>query len=79
MKDLKYFRNLIIESQKQTTPEYGGNVMLAIQQFKNLKNTDEIRAYQDAIESMLEDNDPKIRKYAVTLCLGFFVFRTALI
>ncbi len=33
-------------------------------------------AYQDAIECMLEDSDPKIRKYAVTLCLGFFVFRT---
>ena len=79
MKDSQYFRALILELQKKTTPEYGGNVILAMEEFKKLKNTNEIRAYQDALESMLGDSDPNIREYAVTLCLGFFVFRNALI
>lgn len=78
MKDTHYFRNLLLNCRKMATPEYGGNVMPALKAFRALKDANEIRAFQDAIESMLEDGEPAIRKYAVDLCLGFFVFRNVI-
>jgi len=75
MKNAQHFRKSLLESRKKATPEYGGNVMPALEAFRELSDTKEIRAYQDALELMLEDDDPAIRKFAVDLCLGFFVFR----
>jgi len=78
MKDSRYFRQLLLESKKKATPEYGGNVMIALKAFKALSDTNEIRAYQDALESLLEDDDSMVRRFAVDLCLGFFVFRNVI-
>lgn len=75
MRNREDFREIILNSRKKTTPEYGGNVMPVLREFKKLEDTNEIRAFQDALESMLEDPDLSIRKFAVDLCLGFFVFR----
>jgi len=66
----------ILKSRKQASPEYGGNVMPAIELFRRLKSTEDIRAYQDALELMLKHHNEEIRNYGVTLCLGFFVFRS---
>jgi hypothetical protein len=38
----------------------------------------ERRSYQDALEMLLRSNDAQEREFAVSLCLGFFVFRDAI-
>lgn len=78
MKNKEDFRKIILNSRKKATPEYGGNVMPALQEFKKLEDPNEIRAFQGALECMLEDEDPSIRKFAVDLCLAFFVFRNVI-
>lgn len=66
---------LILKAKKRTTPEYGGNVMPAIELFQKLKTPEERRDYQCALELMLRHEKKELRDFGVTLCLGFFVFR----
>jgi hypothetical protein len=66
---------LILKAKKQATPEYGGNVMPAIELFRKLQHPEERRDYQAALELMLRHEKEELRDFAVTLCLGFFVFR----
>jgi len=49
--------------------------MPVLQAYRELSVPGERRAFQDALEGMLADSDPKVRSIAVTICLGFFVFR----
>lgn len=69
------FRKSIMAVWRKAGPVYGDNVMPILKIYKDLSTTEERRAFQDALEGMLVDNDPKIRSIAVTVCLGFFVFR----
>lgn len=57
--------------------DYGANVLPVIQHYATLKDAAERKQFQDALEFMLESDNAEWRKYAVTLCLGFFAFRDA--
>ena len=57
---------------------YGGNVLPAAKIYSNIVMREEIAAYADALERMLASNDQDIRRFAITLCLGFFTFYDAI-
>ena len=69
------FQKMMLTTWRKAGPIYGDNVMPVIEAYKELSVPEEKRAFQDALEGMLADNDPKVRSIAVTICLGFFVFR----
>jgi hypothetical protein len=69
------FRKSMLTVWRKAGPVYGDNVMPVLQAYKGLSAPEEKRAFQDALEGMLADNDPQVRSIAVTICLGFFVFR----
>ena len=81
MKDADYFFDLIVKSIPKPTSGYsecGSRVMPALTMFKALDTYEERRAFQDALERMLESPKLGIRRYAVDVCLGFFVFKDAI-
>jgi len=78
VKDKEALRAKIIHAMQNPLPDYGGNVLPAMEIYKGLKTHEERTAYEAAIEDMLKSEDAAIRKYAVKLCLGFFVFGDAL-
>ena len=57
--------------------DYGANVLPVIKYFLSINDPNERKDFLDAIEEMLSSEDGEIRKYAVTLCLGFVTFRDA--
>ena len=57
--------------------DYGANVIPVIEHYRELKDYESRRAFQAAIEAMLRSSDREQSDYAVTLCLGFVVFRDA--
>jgi hypothetical protein len=57
--------------------DYGANVLPVIKYFLAINDYEERKNFLDAIEEMLSSEDGEIRKYAVTLCLGFVIFRDA--
>ena len=70
-----------ILSKKQTSggyTEYGSRVMEVLEIYKDIKTYTERKTFQDALEKLLSDKKEDIRKYAVDICLGFFVFRDAI-
>ena len=75
MRTATEFRKSMLTMWHKAGPVYGDNVIPVIETYKELSAPEEKRAFQDALEGMLADNDPKIRSIAVTICLGFFVFR----
>ena len=56
-------------------PGYGDNVIPCIRMFLGFTEFAERKAFLAAVEEMLKSDDAKLRDYAVTLCLGFIVFR----
>jgi hypothetical protein len=79
-KDLKSFYKLIIatKSESKGNLEYGANVMPALKLYKSLRSFEERKSFQDALEQMLQASDAGERRFAVNICLGFFVFRDAI-
>lgn len=75
MKTPEDFLAEILQLRQEAGPGYGDNVLPAIRLFGSLESAEERRAYQDALEFMLRSDDGGIREYAITLCLGFFVFK----
>ena len=65
----------IRKAKKRATPEYGGNVMPAMEIFRSLRTPQEKNGYRDALELLLRHDDPKLREFGIFLTLGFFVFR----
>jgi len=65
----------MLETWRKAGPVYGDNVMPTIEAYKSITEPSERRAFQDALEAMLTDDDKNIRSKAVTICLGFLVFR----
>ena len=57
--------------------DYGANVVPVIDHYRDLKDYADRRAFQSAVEAMLRSDDRELSEYAVTLCLGFVVFRDA--
>ncbi len=58
--------------------EYGSKVMPVLALYKELATFEDRKAFQDALEKMLAAPDEKVRRFAVDICLGFFVFRDAI-
>lgn len=69
------FRELIVANWRKAGPVYGDNVMPTIETYKEIRAPGERKEFQDALESLLSDPDKEIRSIAVSVCLGFFVFR----
>lgn len=69
------FRKEMLTAWRKAGPIYGDNVMPVLEAYKAVSAPEEKRAFQGALEEMLTDNDPEVRSIAVTICLGFFVFR----
>jgi hypothetical protein len=65
----------ILKAKKHATPEYGGNVMPAIEMYRRLSTPEERRDYLAALELMLRHDKKDIREYGILLCLGFVVFK----
>jgi len=57
---------------------YGSKVMPVLELYKGLNEYEERRAFQDALELLLQSDVDEDRSFAVDICLGFFVFRDAL-
>jgi hypothetical protein len=75
-----FFQKIIgLESdQTEGYSEYGSRVMPVLELYKSLTTYEERRAFQDALERMLTDERERVRKFAVDICLGFFVFRNSI-
>ena len=58
--------------------EYGSRVMPVLELHKTLASYEARRGFQDALEKMLTDDRESVRRFAVDICLGFFVFRNAI-
>ena len=68
---------MLLDHMRNPAPDYGGNVIRSLEVYRDA-DVSEWRAYQDALEIMLRSEDAREREFAVSLCLGFFVFRDAL-
>ena len=71
----EFFVNEILRLRKNAGPGYGDNVLPAIRLYKTLESPADTKAFQDALELLISDNNKEKKSYGVTLCLGFFVFR----
>ena len=69
------YDRLMEAKRKPDVKDYGGNVLPAARVYSSLRTHEEFRAFQDALERMLGSEDSNIREWAVTVCLGFVVFR----
>ena len=65
----------LLEAKRKPDVDYGGNVLPAGRVFSSLRTHEEVRSFQDALERMLQGDDPDVRAWAVNVCLGFVVFR----
>ena len=74
-KTAEYFVSEVLRLWRNAGPCYGDNVVPAIKLYKSLSDSEEMRAFQDALELLLADPDEETRRYGITLCLGFFVFK----
>jgi len=72
---LTEFARIAGQIARQKDPSYGANVMPYLEMYARLSSPQERRGFQDALESWLESADAATRQKAVTICLGFFVFR----
>jgi hypothetical protein len=54
---------------------YGSDVMPVLNLYKKLDSDEDRQAFGDALEKMLLSRDKKVRRFAVSICMGFFVFR----
>lgn len=83
-RDVKAFISEIHKHQKSLRrrgggySESGSRVMPVLQLYAGLALFEERRAFQDALELLLRDEDAEVRSFAVDICLGFFVFRDAI-
>ncbi len=80
-KDSTFFVNAILELRPPRTGgycEYGSRVMPVLELYRDITETNERLAFQEALERLLCDSDETIRTFAVDVCLGFFVLRDAI-
>jgi hypothetical protein len=78
LRDKDYFAKELLRVKLKPEPGYGGNVLPALQIFAGLSSFEERKAFQDALEDLLQSKIADDRRFAVTVCLGFLVFRDTL-
>ncbi|MEL7590105.1 MAG: hypothetical protein AAGU17_02270 [Anaerolineaceae bacterium] len=82
-KDASYFYNEFERQMKKNklysnaNIVYGSNVMSILKMYKDLKS-EEKKEYLEALENLLASFDIEKRKFAIDICLGFFVFRDSI-
>ena len=80
MKTAEYLRDEILKLRPtyEGPSEYGDRVMPVLATYQSLESFEERKAFQDALELLLKSNVEDERRYAVDICLGFFIFRDAI-
>lgn len=80
MKSVEQFRDEILSRRPdaQRYSPYGSRVMPVLDLYKGLETFEARRAFQDALELLLQSDKADERSFAVDICLGFFVFRSAI-
>lgn len=80
MRTAQEFRTEILKRKPATQgpSPYGSRVMSVLELYKGLNEYEERRAFQEALEILLQSNVDEERIFAVDVCLGFFVLRHAL-
>jgi hypothetical protein len=68
------FVDELLTVQKHPEAGYGGNVLPAAKIYSDIADREEAKAYREALSKLLSSPDPDIRRFAINLCLGFFVF-----
>jgi phage-related tail protein len=82
-KDASYFYNEFERQMKKNklysnaNIVYGSNVMSILKMYKDLKS-EEKKEYLEALENLLASFDIEKRRFAIDICLGFFVFRDSI-
>ena len=57
---------------------YGSSVIPVLEFYKELNEYEDRRAFQTALELLLQSEFADERSFAVDVCLGFFVFRDSI-
>jgi len=68
----------VMEETNGVSNLMGVHVVPVVEMFMQLQSVEEKLAFQKALERLLEHEDPEVRSYGVSICLGFFVFRNSL-
>ena len=68
-------QNEILRLRSTAGSDYGDNVIPAIRLYLSLLNFEDRRTFTEILNDWLRSEDMALREYAVTLCLGFVVFR----
>ena len=82
-KDASYFYNEFERQMKKNklysnaNIVYGSNLMSILKMYKDLKS-EEKKEYLEALENLLASFDIEKRRFAIDICLGFFVFRDSI-
>lgn len=76
----EFFEKIInlLPTKRSGYSEYGSRVMPVLSLYRGLSKFEDRQAFQDSLERMLTSPDEEIRRFAVDICLGFFVFRDAI-
>lgn len=79
-KKTKYYQEItkLLPAKSPGYSEYGSKVMPVLALYKELAAFEDRKAFQEALERMLAAPDDKVRRFAIDICLGFFVFRDAI-
>lgn len=75
---LAEFSRIEREIHRTKDTSYGANVMPFLKLYASLPAFEARSAFQGALEDWLSSADSDTRQRAVTICLGFFVFRDAI-
>ncbi|MDP1624662.1 MAG: hypothetical protein Q8L64_02725 [bacterium] len=77
---IKAFGKQMAENKRlgHTNIPYGSNVMPILRMYKDLSEYDERREFEDALEAFLTSGEEEKRRFAITICLGFLIFRDAI-
>ncbi len=74
-----FFLNVYNKNKKHSGySEYGSNIMPILEKYKDIKNYEDRKFFQDALENLLKDKSEDIRSFGVSVCLGFYIFRDSI-
>lgn len=81
IKNLEYFTKEIEKQRKKferfkpANIVYGSNVMPVLRMYKELSTSEERDFFIKSLDNLLADSDAEKRRFAIDICLGFFIFR----
>lgn len=74
-----YYKKILeIKHQHRNSPQYAGWFFPVIEFYKGLSGSDQLRAFEEAIEMLLTSKIKDQRAFAIKVCLGCITFRDAL-